>query len=400
MPFQFKGFRATRPVVRLIDSKKMHYEVFFIAYDSGNNKRVFRYKKQINKEKLRDRKVEAEVQAGLIWQAMIDGWNPLINPYPLTEKDYNKARQLKFSEAIDYCLEARKKTLATGSYYNYKSIATFIKTAAESSGYSDSPVSYIERKDIKIIISTAKELNDWSPTARNQALNILKSLLAVLYEEERIKFNPASDVKMEKQAERKTYKRLTLEQRQRVAEHLSLRAPAYLDFIQFVFDTGIRPKELLLIKIYDINLIARTITVRAEVAKTNRKRLIPITDDLLSIILKREIHSLDKDWYLFSNKEFTPGPDPYWCTAGARWWRKYVIGDLKIDCKLYGLKHTGADEKILAGIDIRSLKSLYGHSSEQMTEKYIEVLQALQQKEIIDKSPSFAKVVQLKRKEG
>jgi hypothetical protein len=52
-----------------------------------------------------------------------------------------------------------------------------------------------------------------------------------------------------------------------------------------------------------------------------------------------------------------------------------VITDLRINKHLYGAKHTGADAKILAGIESDALKEMYGHSSKLMTKKYISVLQ-------------------------
>jgi len=48
MAYQFNGFRATKPVVRLIDELHFVYEVFFIVYDPDGKKHYFRYKKGIN----------------------------------------------------------------------------------------------------------------------------------------------------------------------------------------------------------------------------------------------------------------------------------------------------------------------------------------------------------------
>jgi site-specific recombinase XerD len=56
---------------------------------------------------------------------------------------------------------------------------------------------------------------------------------------------------------------------------------------------------------------------------------------------------------------------------------------------MYAMKHLGANKKILAGLDIDSLRELYGHSSKLMTEKYATVIKELHRKEILDKSPDF-----------
>lgn len=400
MQFQFKGFRATRPIARICDQKKQLYEVYFLIY-IGKEKRPFRYKKDINESKARgQRKSDAEAFAYNLWEALTTGWNPLQSRYPIIEEELRRQQTMNFNQAIDYCYAEKQKILAIGSLYNYKFSCKAIKSAAINSGYSDRKVTDIQRRDIRIIIDQAKDENDWSSKSRNQNLGILKALLSVLVDKDIISINPAHKIKPEKQPERVTYKRIVEDDRERIVVHLSKVAPDYLDFIYFIYDTGIRPKELHLIQIFDISLMKREIVVRTEVAKNNKQRIIPITDDMLEILFKRNVVNLDKAWFLFSNNQFAPGPKAFWPTAGARYWRKYVQRDLEIDAKLYGLKHTGADAKLLAGIDTRTLKSLYGHSSDQMTEKYLEQLQEIHKKKIIENAPSFtAKVVQMKKVE-
>lgn len=56
---------------------------------------------------------------------------------------------------------------------------------------------------------------------------------------------------------------------------------------------------------------------------------------------------------------------------------------------MYAMKHTGANEKILAGIDLDALRELYGHSSKLMTEKYAKVIKEVYRKQIMEKSPEF-----------
>lgn len=56
---------------------------------------------------------------------------------------------------------------------------------------------------------------------------------------------------------------------------------------------------------------------------------------------------------------------------------------------MYSLKHKGADDKILAGIDLDALRELYGHRSKYMTEKYARAVKDLYRKQIIDNSPDF-----------
>lgn len=401
MQHVFKGFKATKPVARIFDPKKKLYEVYFIVYVAGQKPKPFRYRKGINESKYRgQRRDQAGADADVLWDALTSGWNPLQCRYPAIESELRQQRKMSFNEAVDFCLTEKKKTLATGSYYNYKHAAMVVKAAAINCGFHDRKINDIHRRDIRTILEQARDDEKWNSKTRNQNLGLLKGLLSVLVDKDIVTVNPSHKIKPEKQSERVKYKRITEDERGEIVEHLSRVAPDYLDFLYFIYDTGIRPKELHLIRIFDISLVQRQIVVRAEVAKSNRERIIPITDDMLAILIKRNINKLEPGWCLFSNNKFAPGPDPFWPTAGARYWRKYVQAGLGIDAKLYGLKHSGADAKLLAGIDTRTLKSLYGHSSEQMTEKYLEELQEIHKQKIIANAPSFsAKVIPLKKAE-
>lgn len=398
MQYTFQGFKCTRPVARLASPKNGLYEVYFILY-VAKEKKVFRYKKDINNPRSKgQRRMSAETAADILWQELNKGWNPLQSRYPIVEAELRRQRTMGFNEALDYCYKEKEKILSFGTLYNYKHTRNVIKTAALNCGYHDRKITDVHRKDIRLIVDQAKEDENWAPKTRNKNLGMLKAMLSVLVDKDIIALNPAHKIKLDREPPRVTYQRLSEDEKEKIVEHLTEVAPDYLDFIYFIYDTGIRPKELLLIRIADIRLLKREIVVRAEVSKTNRERIIPVTDDMLSILVKRDINNLSKGWYLFSNNGFKPGPDPFWPTAGGRWWRKYVQKDLGITAKLYGLKHSGADAKLLAGIDIRTLKSLYGHSSEQMTEKYLEQLHEIHKQKIIEKAPSFtAKVVSMRK---
>lgn len=400
MQHVFNGFKATKPVARIADPKKQLYEVYFLVY-IGKDKRAFRYKAGINNSKAKgQRRAQAEAAADVLWDELTKGWNPLKERYPAIEKEIRRQKTMNFNEAIDWCLAEKKKTIKIGTYYGYKHTAKVIKAAAINSGYSERKITDVERKDIRMILEQAREDENWSSKTRNTNLGLFKALLDPLIDKDIIQIKPTTGIKNEKQPERVKYKRISEDERALIAGHLSQVAPDYLDFIYHIYDTGIRPKELLAVKISDISLVKREISVRAEVSKTNRERFIPITDDMLEILVRRDVNRLNINWFLFSNNKFKPGPDPFWPTAGARWWRKYVQRDLGIDAKLYGLKHTGADAKLLAGIDTRTLKSLYGHSSEQMTERYLEELKEIHKHKIIANAPSFsAKVVKMKKAE-
>lgn len=86
---------------------------------------------------------------------------------------------------------------------------------------------------------------------------------------------------------------------------------------------------------------------------------------------------------------FQPSPNHIKRDTVTKLWKKIIINKLGIDKHKYALKHTGANDKILAGIDLDALRELYGHSSKLMTEKYARRVKEVYRAQIIEKSPSF-----------
>lgn len=394
MAYQFNGFRATKPVVRLIGIDT--YEVFFALYGTDNKKKNMRYKSGVNSAPHALRKQAAHALADVLFEALTTGWNPCHEKYPSWKKQA-EILKLNFSEALDFSYNIKKVFLSKFSAYDYAGCIRFIKKAAKSTGHLFADVTTIERKDIRLIMATAKEFNAWSNKSRNKHLTILKSLFSVLVDEERIKFNPAHGIKNEPEEKGSGYKRLTDPEKERIAEYLVRVAPEYFEYLMFIYQLGIRRKELLMLKISDINLTCREITIRAEVAKTNRERKVPITDELMEIILRREIWTCSPEWFLFSSDNFLPGPGQYHPNTATNRWKKLVIEDLGIDCKMYSLKHKGADDRIMAGLSIDVLRTLYGHRSYIMTEGYATAVREKYMEKIIEMSPVFAKVIAMNK---
>jgi integrase len=400
MSTDFKGFKATKPVARLARKDPPEYEVFFTYYDQAGKKYFYRFKRGLNKGPMAERKLNALAFASVLWEGLLKGWNPLKHKFPSFEDELKGLIIPTLGNSLDHCLEVRTKHLSIYTYYGYKYCVKHIKRAAKELGLLDAPLNTVERKDIRTIIATAKEMNGWNSYMRNRYLTWLKTLLSVLVDEEVITINPAAGIKKEQYTRGPGFKRVTDMEKDRIEKHLAKENPFFFEFVMFIYQAGIRRKELHLVQIKDINVQSRTITIRADVAKTNVERVVPLADDLLEIIMHRNVWELPGEYYLFSRDKFKPGLRSYCPAVSTNLWKELVIKGLGINCKMYSLKHKGADDKIEAGIPLEALKNLYGHSSTQMTEIYAQAVKKKHFQEIIEKSPSFtAKVVQMKKAE-
>lgn len=176
-----------------------------------------------------------------------------------------------------------------------------------------------------------------------------------------------------------------------------------------------------------------------ENSKTINIRPVPISDVLVPYLKEMELHKYLKHYYLFGSpfaagkcnrgtsfivrskttvkdsreknkgvcgtmrSDFLmPSPNHVKRDTVTKLWKRIIMDDpdkggLGIKKHLYASKHTGGDDKILAGIDLDAVRELYGHRSKFMTENYAKVIKQVNAKQIREKSPSFTPVVPIKK---
>jgi len=343
---------------------------------------------------------------------LVDGWNPLTK---LT------SNAVSFTAALDFGLS--KCDVSIRTYGNYRCSVAIIKQGAMAINLGNTPIDKIERKHIKAILEycaknnaiISKAKKAWSNHAYNKNLGYLSAVLSQCEEWELIKYNPAHKISYKNVVETRKYLPYTEIERNRIRMYLTwpghpLPYSRFFTFIMLIYSTGIRPKEVLALRISSCDLETRVITILPNLinrtSKTNSIRYVPINDFLL-VLLKEQIGNAAGNLFLFGSpciptkgnggtgngvrniNYFVPSLVQIKRDTVTRLWNKLVMVDLKIHKHLYASKHSGADAKILAGIPIEALQELYGHTSKLMTKKYVSVLQEIYHKQIIEKSSDF-----------
>jgi len=135
--------------------------------------------------------------------------------------------------------------------------------------------------------------------------------------------------------------------------------------------TGLRRGELKALKWSDINWNNKTLTVRhswcehkkgLDTPKSNRERLIPLTDELYKRLLQRR----------------QAGGFVFWGERNQRFDSKTLNRKIRNACKKAGIKeischtlrHTFASHLAMAGASIKAIQELLGHSNIQTTLRY------------------------------
>jgi len=145
-------------------------------------------------------------------------------------------------------------------------------------------------------------------------------------------------------------------------------------FMLTILDNGIRPYELLQIKIDDIDLVNNQMIVREEYAKNRRLRVLPLSDKTVSC-LKKLINARHEKW---------SQDVPVFCSYTGKRQKTYNLqerfrnysGKIGVNITPYHLRHTFALWYIRNGGNAFSLQTIMGHSTLEMTQGYVKLINA------------------------
>jgi site-specific recombinase XerD len=151
------------------------------------------------------------------------------------------------------------------------------------------------------------------------------------------------------------------------SEFLRRRNMAMLSVLLYA---GLRKGELLGLENRDIDLVRKTLTVRAEVSKSKKVRILPMNHELVValgnyIALRRECDTEDRSLWI-ANKR---------CNRLTEHGFKHFIATLRkksgVKFHAHQLRHTFAVNLVNQGTDISKLKQLLGHRDIRMTAGYL-----------------------------
>lgn len=360
------------------------------------NGKQFRYKYGFNLiEDPKEKEREFNFLRESLHHKLKDGWNPQIPDILATQSD------LSFIGALDFAIEKKTPNIGSKTLSGYNGTIKFIKDATKIVGLEHLQIVDTKRVHIKLIIEKAKEERKWTNNAYNKHLNHLKAILSELIQWDIIETNPAHKINNLVVAESDANTPACVEDVEKIKLELESNHYHFWVFCLTIFHTGIRPEEILKIKLDYVDLANSEIILPAFITKTNKKRIVPINQHLASFYKKMNFENLPKDYYLFGSfresgkgnigkhKDFIPAPTKMNRDTATKRWERIVKKGLGIQMNMYALKHLGANRKILAGLELDSLRELYGHTSKLMTEKYAKVVKEVHRKNILENSPAL-----------
>jgi integrase len=143
------------------------------------------------------------------------------------------------------------------------------------------------------------------------------------------------------------------------------------DIATVILQTGMRPEEVFRLEVRYVDLDQRTIFNPFGKTKA-AKRKIPMSNDAFEV-LKRRVNAARGRWVFCSPGG--PGrpenPDVHVCTVRRGHDAAIRRAGIKEHFRLYDLRHTFATHAAQAGVDVLTLASLLGHTTVQMTMRYV-----------------------------
>jgi site-specific recombinase XerD len=361
----------------------------------------FRETNGLNKiEDLKVREFEYNALCKAILVELKKGWNPNI------PDGFQSQNEMYFIESLRFSLEKKKNDISPATYSSYKGTINFFETASKNLKLDKLKITDLKRLHIKMLLEEAKKNRNWTDKAYNTNLLHLQILISILTKWDIIELNPATRIDRKKVDTESSFNAPASEEDiVKIKKTLIEKDYNFYIFSITIFHTGIRISEALKIKLGMINLSKNQFNLPGTITKNKKARSVPINQYLKEYLIKMNFSKLPNDYYLFGslkkpgkgkkgkeNKllpDFVPSINHVVRKTPTLRWEEIVKDGLGIKMNLYAMKHYGADKKIEAGVDLDSLRELYGHSSYLMTEKYAKVIKEVYRKDIMEKSPDF-----------
>lgn len=305
---------------------------------------------------------------------------PII-PKKVTKKQVSETESdvLSVSDALKFGLEIKKKELSRNSYRGFVSHINLFEKWLIENKKNKLPITSITKKNVIDYLNSI--LLRSSARNRNNTRTSISSLFKTLEDNEIIGENFVRKINVLKTAPKRN-KTYTPKQEKELTEYLEENDPILLLFIQFLSYNFLRPIEVCRLKIEDLDIEDKKLTVRAK----NKVVKIKIIPDLL-IELLPDLSGMDKSHFLFSFDGIGGVWDIHDNNKRDHFSKRFKKAKdhfgLGIDYGLYSYRHTTITKlyrkfrEILTPFEAKTkLMMITGHSTMVALEQYLRDIDA------------------------
>lgn len=211
----------------------------------------------------------------------------------------------------------------------------------------------------------------------NNIIRVLRVFFNYLVDHRYISHNPAERIKYQTEAD-DTFEVFTDDDVMRLIATPNIKTfTGFRDRVMMLIliDTGLRIGELTSLRINDVDFTLRQITVRGEIAKSNRTRILPLTKKTVGEIQTLvDYINVEPDDYLF----LTSFGERYNADTFAKMLKKYAAkaGVTDVRVSPHTFRHYFAIKYLRSGGNSFSLMKILGHTDISMTQRYVKYAEA------------------------
>lgn len=217
---------------------------------------------------------------------------------------------------------------------------------------------------------------------------VLKSLFERLVDEKRLKDNPFVKTKRTQGVSTgSTY--FKMHQIFELKKYMGDKYPFLWFAVRLIYYCFIRPGELRMVKVGDVDFDNWQIKIRHGISKNRKEQWVVIPEPLRKELEPLCLYQYPADFYLIG-REGLPAPAP----VAINFWGRYHLKMLRElnyteAYNLYSWKHTGVVRAYKAGIGLKELQLQLRHHSLDMVKIYLESLGILDFSNIKDLFPAI-----------
>lgn len=240
-----------------------------------------------------------------------------------------------------------------------------LKVAKLRQVFGPREASAITRQELVRWLSTTAKAREWSPATRNRWQSALSLAFRVGLENSKLAANPLSQVRQQTENNGRI-RFLSDEEELALTAAVLERCPENLPALLLSLHTGMRMGEQLSLRWNQVDLERRQISLYK--TKTGKPRHIPINEVAYSALSRIPRTS----FFVFPcPRKFGETPKDSVHVKSVKGWFDAAAKAAKIEGYTWHCnRHTFASRLVMAGVDIRTVGELLGHSVIQMTMRY------------------------------
>lgn len=341
--------------------------VDFFAWDPVSE-RMKRKKYMLDRCKtVSERRTMASLLITSITQRLMKGWNPFVSSDSTRHLTAFDDVLKKYRDYIS-SMEA-KGTLKQKTAYDYLSRVGTLETYISECHVRISFAYQFDRGFVVDFLDYLIMDKDVSATTRNNYRTWLSTVGTWLVERKYVSRNPVEDVHMLREKEKKR-EPLTRTALTRMREYLYKNNRHFLLACMMEYYTFIRPDEMRHLRIGDVSLIRKEVTVSAEVSKNRKERTVGLNQKVILLMIELNVFDAPSQYYIFG-EGLKPGPEMTYLNHFRMEWRKMrTVLRWPDSYQFYSLKDSGIRDLANAqGVVVA--RDQAGHYDVSVTNRYL-----------------------------